>query len=297
MNTDTTEIKDTTMNIKIIAKYILTLIFTLTAGITIATPLYSVDVNTDELVQIDSLTGAVAVIGSLGMDAQDIDLTLTDSGQLFGLNSVIGSHVDLWTIDLITGAVDTTIRLNGIAGAEGLGHSGNNLKIGYSSGFNLSFSDQFADLSTAGVISNSMSFIASNTGSLLDFDALSVGLGDIPFYAADVYHPISSSDTKLFTVDPDALFATAIGTYSTPSVYINDLVAIDSGLFMIDHINGVLHLANSTTGSLDSTISLNRNGYYLGLAAATSVPEPSTLILLGLGLAGIGYQRRRKQND
>jgi len=273
---------------------LLTLLFC-ASGMTQATLLYSVDVNTDELVQIDALSGAVSVIGSLGMDAQDIDLTLTEDGRLFGLNSVIGSHVDLWAIDRQSGAVDTTTQLAAIKGAEGLGHSGNDLKIGYSSGFNLTFSDQFADLSTAGAISNSMSIVANETGSLVDFDALSVGLGDAPFYAADVYHPTSSIETKLFTIDREAVIATVIGTYNTPSVYVNDLVAAGSSLFMLDHANRALHQTNPLNGSLDSTIKLARDGYYFGLAEfiPVPIPEPSTLLLLGLGLA-IGYRPLRK---
>ena len=237
--------------------------------------LYSVDVNTDELVQINSVTGAVSVIGSLGMDAHDIDLTLTSNGQLFGLNTALTSGVDLWTIDRTTGAVDTTTKVTGIIFAEGLGHSGNNLNIGYSSGSNYTFSDRFADLSTTGEISNSMSFTVSNTGHLLDFDALSVGLGDIPFYAADGRHPPSSNETKLLTVNPDAPIATAIGTYNFNEVATNDLIALGSNIFGIDHINSVLHRIDPITGSVDETISLDRNGYYFGLAASIPPPRPN----------------------
>ena len=40
-----------------------------------ADSVYSVDTSTDELVTIDTDTGFVTVVGSLGMDARDIDLT------------------------------------------------------------------------------------------------------------------------------------------------------------------------------------------------------------------------------
>jgi hypothetical protein len=47
------------------------------------------------------------------------------------------------------------------------------------------------------------------------------------------------------------------------------------------------------------SLNLNAPGYDVGLdkvsiASATAVPEPGTLSLLGLGLAALGFTRRRK---
>jgi PEP-CTERM motif len=39
----------------------------------------------------------------------------------------------------------------------------------------------------------------------------------------------------------------------------------------------------------------NNNDYLVWGATATSVPEPGTLTLLGLGLAGVRFARRRKE--
>jgi hypothetical protein len=257
----------------------------------------SIEVLTDELVRIDPATGGVTVVGSLGEDARDIDLTLTPNGHLYGLNSVFQDRVDLWTIDQTSGAVTSITQVVGITSAEGLAHSGNDLKIGYSSGGNPTFSDQFADLSATGIISNAISFTVTNTGNDLDLDGLSVGLGNVPFYATDVFHPPSSDFTGLFTVDPAAIIATAIGTFSTPSVFANDLVPLGSDVFMIDHVNDVLHKVNPLTGSLDASVSLTGNGAYFGVAVAPSVvSEPATLVLLGFGVAGVVYRRRRKVN-
>lgn len=55
---------------------------------------------------------------------------------------------------------------------------------------------------------------------------------------------------------------------------------------MIDPANLVVTFADGSSAGYDG----------LGLRAA-SVPEPATLSLFGLGLAGIGFLRRRKKNQ
>ena len=99
-----------------------------------AGPFFSIDSATDELVRFDSTTGAVTVVGALGTDVGDVDLTRTADGRLWGINSIFGDRVDLHEINTTTGAVlsTTQVNLSGIQNAEGLGHSGNQLVIGHS---------------------------------------------------------------------------------------------------------------------------------------------------------------------
>jgi uncharacterized protein (DUF697 family) len=59
--------------------------------------------------------------------------------------------------------------------------------------------------------------------------------------------------------------------------------------------NGVIQF-NGTFTSISWTNPVYENwyGFTIGVDTATSVPEPATLALLGLGLAGVGFMRRRK---
>ncbi len=275
---------------------LLTVATALTVGAGVASAsLFGVDTGTDELVRIDPTTGAVTVVGLLGMDARDIDLTRTADGTLWGLNSIFRNRVDLWTIDPLTGAVTSSSQVPGIVHAEGLGHVGNQLKIGYSSA-GTARSDLLGDLSASGIISNPIGFTAS-TGFGLDFDGLSFGAGGVPFYALDRFHTgPGPSDTSLFEVDPTGPTATRIGDYNSTTVVANDLIPQGGKLFLIDNGSPVLHRVDAATGLLEATISLNRVGTYLGLSTApplSSVPEPATIGLLCLGLAALGLRRLR----
>jgi len=255
-----------------------------------AVPLFAVNVTTDQLVRIDSTTGVVSVVGSLGINALDIDLARTADGRLWGLNSNFLSRVDLHEINTTTGAVISSVQVtlggNGIVSAEGLGNSGNQLNLGYSSAGDAN-SDSFADLASTGVITNSVV-----PG--IDIDGLAAGAGAVPFYALDREPPIS---TIIYELDPGIPGTTQIATFPANPVVANDLVRVGSKIFMIDNGSAVLHSFDLATPGTLNTISLSQSGTYLGLAVADPIdaPEPSTLAIFGLGLFGLGAMRRRRK--
>lgn len=256
-----------------------------------AGPFFSVDIASDELVRIESTTGAVSVVGALGTDAIDIDLTRTADGRLWGLNSNFGSRVDLLEISTSTGAVlsTTQVNLSGIQNAEGLGHSGNQLTIGHS--VNSSASNFFSELATDGTISNSIQ-------TSVDIDGMSAGSGTTPYYLLDAAL-IGAWRTLIHTFDPSIPSSSQIANILTGSEPIgNDRVIDGTDIFYID--GGITpELFNSSLASPGTagSIDLDRAGSYRGLAIGTSVAvaEPGMLLGFASGLAIFGVIRRRRR--
>jgi hypothetical protein len=256
-----------------------------------AGPFFSVDITSDELVRIESTTGAVSVVGALGTDATDIDLTRTADGRLWGINSNFGSQVDLLEISTSTGAVLSTTQVNlpGIQNAEGLGHSGNQLVIGHS--VNTSASNFISELATDGTISNSVQ-------TAIDIDALGAGSGTVPFYASDAAF-FSSWFSIFYELDPSTPTNPQIAGFSTGAESIgSDLVADGADIFFIDGLATpeLLSFDISSPTPL-SRIALDRLGSYRGLAIGTSVAvaEPGALLVFASGLSVFGVIRRRQR--
>ena len=254
-----------------------------------AAPLFSVDISTHELVRVESSTGAVTVVGALGVTAFDIDLTRTADGRLWGLNSQIGSRVDLLEIDQLTGAVISSTQVTlptgaNLRGAEGLGHAGNQLTIVYSPAGN-SNSNTFGNLSTGGAISGPV-------GLGFDVDGLSAGAGGVPYYTVDRTPAVSNI---VYALDPSGPSASIVASFPD-TLAPNDLVRIGDDILMIDNATAALRVVDLNNTTAFDTIALDRSGTYLGLALAgpLQVPEVASLTLLATGLAGLGIAARRR---
>lgn len=126
------------------------------------------------------------------------------------------------------------------------------------------------------------------------FNATGVVLGDI---TVDAHTPSLSADSGSFNGDGTGNFGFGIicstcgngagGAFSPDIVFhvasatIADLTAPNNlgNVFVADIISLMSGGGTGNTGPVDAT---------------TSVPEPTTILLLGFGLAGLGFVRRRK---
>ena len=258
--------------------------------------LFSVDVATDELVKINPATGNVSVIGPLGFNAQDVDLTNVN-GRLFALNAELDVRVDLYELNPATASVISSVQVFTdsnfeIQLAEALSHVSGQLKIGFrdSAAPFPARSNAFGDLGFDGVVSN----IQSNVTTYVDFDGLGVDLSTGILYSPDgnpAFINFRPGDTDFFSVQESPLALNFITTDST-NFSANDVAVLSNQLYAMGQPSNLLAALDLNTNGF-STITLSRSGNYFGLA--TAIPEPSPIACLSLLLATfVGWRLKRK---
>ncbi len=159
-----------------------------------AISLFSVDRNSDNLVLIDSGTGQVNTIGSLGFDAVSTDLASFDN-RLFILNTIFRNRVDIYEVNPTTGATLSSAQIalgnEFVLHAEALTNVGKQLIIGFSANGADAWSESIGELSLTGAITNAISTAG-------DFDGLG-GDGISLIFSTDAVR--GSGPTNLFNVD------------------------------------------------------------------------------------------------
>ncbi|GEM_PF-1008155 len=137
-------------------------------------------------------------------------------------------------------------------------------------------------------------FLMLNLGSLYNIDDILVSVDNNDDYFVD-WSVNSSTWNRLFSIDYRyGEIGFGMDTMSTDSTHTEYVSGIDFSTIQAQYLR--ISASSSDTGGF-----ANDNNYSTGefqafgsrVSSGGTVPEPTTLVLIGIGFAGMGYRRKR----
>ena len=234
-----------------------------------ATLIYTTADFGNTLATMDTTTGATNVVGSFGSsrtygNAFDLDGTLfatTGSNSLSTVNMSTGLATNIGFLSESMYAIE----IDSFGNLFGLAWSGNLYNINKSSGAGTLIGNTGIGNAMDLAFDSNDNLFATVSGILYEIDELTASILDTTSIS------LGGANMGIMFDKDDTLWATVYQS--------------NSGLYTLDVTTGAASLAYATT--LD--------GPHGGdIYVARSVPEPSILMLVGLGLSGVLFARRKK---